>query len=237
MSSINKYLPVAGLLAVAFYLAHVILGGALWPGYSHLAQPISDLTANGAPNRQLILVLTWIYGGLALIFAIGQFSLYRPYRRGSLTLGLSLFIALHIVSLSYGLFPEDLGGGAVSFSGFMHIVVTCLLVPFTIAAPIVIGAGIKGVSRRPVFGNFSIICGCLIFVLGGISVVAMANKLAFFGLIERLNIGTLMLWMTVFALFSLRNPPPAIVSAHTIKETSVFASRKSPIVSHAQRAK
>ena len=98
---------------------------------------------------------------LALVFAIGQFSLYRRFKRGILTLGLAFFIALHLVSLSYGLFPEDLGGATV---------------------------------------------------------LAMANKFAWFGLIERLNIGTLMLWMSVFALFTLRNPPPATVLPRTTKE-------------------
>ena len=66
----------SGMLAVIIYLIHVILGGILWNGYSHLQQPISDMTATGAPDRNLLLFLTNIYGAMALIFAI-SFSYFK----------------------------------------------------------------------------------------------------------------------------------------------------------------
>jgi len=61
---------LSGMLAVVFYVVHVVIGALKWKGYSHLQQPISDLTATGAPNRNLMLTLTTIYGLLALLFAV-----------------------------------------------------------------------------------------------------------------------------------------------------------------------
>jgi hypothetical protein len=70
----------SGMLAVVIYLLHILIGGYLWKTYSHLQQPISDLTATGAPNRFLLLLLTNIYGGLALIFAVSLTFFERIFR-------------------------------------------------------------------------------------------------------------------------------------------------------------
>ncbi len=188
-----------GMLAVVFYFAHVLLGGFLWKGYSHFQQPISDLTATGAPNRDLLLVLTNIYGILALIFAV-SFSIFegRKYNKLVLWGGIS-FILMHFVSISYGFFPQDLPGNPTTFAGTMHLVVTALIVPFTILSPILIGFGLKKEQRWRKLGKYSIITGILIFVFGGLTGIFFANKLPYFGLVERLNIGTLQVWTFVLS--------------------------------------
>jgi len=50
----NKVLMLCGILAPVVYVITVILGGFLWPGYSHVSQPVSDLIATGAPNKSLL---------------------------------------------------------------------------------------------------------------------------------------------------------------------------------------
>ena len=37
----NRKLALMGMLAPIIYVFHVVLGGFLWIGYSHLSQPIS----------------------------------------------------------------------------------------------------------------------------------------------------------------------------------------------------
>jgi len=49
----KRILLLSGALAALAYAAHVVIGGLLWAGYSHLMQPISDLTATGAPDRAI----------------------------------------------------------------------------------------------------------------------------------------------------------------------------------------
>lgn len=188
-----------GMLAVVVYLAHVLFGGYLWESYSHLQQPISDLTATGAPNRDLLLALTNIYGILALIFAV-SFTIFegRKYNKLVLWGGIS-FILLHMVSISYGFFPQDLPGSTTTFAGTMHLVVTALIVPFTILSPLFIGFGLKKEQRLKRLGKYSIITGILIFIFGGLTGIFFANKLPCFGLVERLNIGTLQVWTFVLS--------------------------------------
>lgn len=76
MSNIKKLCKitvVSGMLSSIVYILHVFVGGLLWNEYSHIEQPISDLTGVGAPNADLLRVFTNIYGVLAIIFAISIF--------------------------------------------------------------------------------------------------------------------------------------------------------------------
>ena len=197
--SYKKLLFSTGTLAVLFYIFHVILGGFLWKDYNHLQQPISDLTSTGAHDRNTLLVLTNIYVVLALIFAF-SFTFFESRKHHKLVfLGGILFILLHLVSISYGFFPQDLPGSAVTFTGTMHLVVTALIVPFTILSPLLIGFGIVKEQNWKSLGRYSIISGLLILVFGGLSAIFFVNKLPYFGLVERLNIGTLQVWTFVLS--------------------------------------
>jgi hypothetical protein len=189
----------SGMLAVVIYLLHVLIGGYLWKTYSHLQQPISDLTATGAPNRFLLLLFTNIYGGLALIFAVSFTFFERKDRHKLVFWGGVSFIILHIVSISYSFFPQDLPGAETSFDGIMHLAVTVLIVPFTILTPLLIGFGLKKEKTWKTLGNFSLICGVLIVIFGGMSGFFFAKGLPYFGLVERINIGTLQIWTFVMS--------------------------------------
>ncbi len=197
--SFKAILLKTGMPAVMVYIFHVLLGGFLWKDYSHLQQPISDLTSSGAPNRDLLLFITNIYGILALIFAL-SFTLIESRKNHRLVFwgGIS-FILMHIVSLSYGFFPQDLPGAETTFEGTMHLFVTALIVPFTILSPLLIGLGFWKNKEIRTLGIFSVVCGVLIFILGGLSGLFYANHLAYFGLVERLNIGTLQIWTFILS--------------------------------------
>lgn len=189
----------SGMLAVIVYFLHVLLGGFLWKDYSHLQQPISDLTASGAPDREILLIMTSIYGILALFFAF-SFTIFESRKYNKLVFaGGITFILLHLVSLSYGFFPQDLPGAETTFKGTMHLVVTALIVPFTILSPLLIGFGIRKNPESRSFGNFSLVCGVLIIVFGGLSGLFFAKHLPYFGLVERCNIGLLQIWTFILS--------------------------------------
>ncbi len=195
-----KKLTVFGTIGAVLYVLHVVLGGLLWKGYNHLMQPISDLTATGAPDKTLLSVITLLYGICSIIFIISALAYARDRIPKLARAGLIVFLAMHAVSITYGIFPEDLPGTALTFSGTMHIVVTFLIVPLTILAPFLIGFGLRKVSAFKGFGTYSVITGVIIFIAGGTTAIFFANKLPYFGLVERINIGTLQLWMFLLSL-------------------------------------
>lgn len=195
-----KKLTVFGMLGALAYVFHVVLGGFLWKGYNHLMQPISDLTAKGAPDRTLLTGITVVYAIFSIIFAFSAFMVVRKYKVKSLTVGIFLFFCMHIVSASYNFFPEDLPGAAVTFTGIMHWIVTGAIVPLTILSVLIVGIGFKKVDELRKYSLYSIITSIILFTAGGTTVIILSNGLGYFGLFERLNIGSLQLWMFLVSL-------------------------------------
>lgn len=196
---------VFGIISPVLYLIHVILGGILWSGYSHIAQPISDLTATGAPNREMLGIFTNMYSIFGLIFALSAFIYLKKLRIKTINISMILFIAEFLITFLYSFFPEDLLGTAMTFRGFMHFVVTGLIVPVVILAPLFAGFGFRKLNDFKKFSIYSIATSIIIFVSGGISVAFAVNKTPFFGVAERINIGSLQLWVFIFALVLLLN--------------------------------
>lgn len=198
-SFIRQFLLSTGMVAVVLYTAHVLSGGYLWKGYSHLHQPISDLTANGAPDRDFLLLLTNTYGALALAFALSYTFLVASKTNKLMVWGGICFILMHITSISYAFFPQDLPGTAMTTAGLFHLIVTAVIVPLSIITPLLTGMGMLKTPQYRRLGIFSIIISALIVVLGGTTAIFFVNKLPFFGLMERLNIGCLQLWTFVLS--------------------------------------
>jgi len=58
-----------------------------------------------------------------------------------------------------------------------------------------IGLGLRTLPRFRRFAVYSIITNIILFFAGGTTAILFANKLPYFGLFERINIGSLQLWM------------------------------------------
>ncbi|MGB6779768.1 MAG: DUF998 domain-containing protein [Planococcus citreus] len=193
-------LTIFGAIAVFFYVFHVLLGGWLWEGYRHLHQPISDLTAQGAPDRGMLTDITFLYGICSIVFAASGYLVFKRFALKISCAGMLVFLAMHIVSITYGLFPQDAPGAPLSFTGVMHLAVTALIVPLTILAPLLIGIGLRKDRDFKVYGQYSIATGLFILIAGGTTAIFLAQGWPYFGLVERLNIGALQLWMLVSSL-------------------------------------
>lgn len=77
--SIWQILSISGIIGAIIYIAHVVIGGLLWKGYSHITQTISELTGSGAPNASMLKIFTTVYGILMIIFSISLFFVFRQF--------------------------------------------------------------------------------------------------------------------------------------------------------------
>lgn len=201
-----KKLTGLGMLGAIVYLSHVVIGGLLWKGYNHLQQPISDLTSSGGPDKVFLTYITTLYGVLSIIFAFCAFLYVQKFKSKLLKVGFFLFLCMHIVSISYNIFPEDMITARLTFTGGMHMVVTGLIVPLTILSILFVGIGFRKVEQFKDYGLYSILTSIFIFIVGGLSVIIMANKIGYFGLVERLNIGSIQLWMFLVSYKLFKTP-------------------------------
>lgn len=189
-----------GTLAVLIYVSHVIIGGLLWDAYSHFNRPISDLTASGAPNRGLLSVFTILYGVLSVVFSVGAYLVLKRIAPKLSQSGMLIFLFMHSISLLYNFFPQDLPGSDLTFSGFMHIVITILIIPLTILSPVLVGLGLRNMKQFYFYSYFSLATGLVILLSGALAAVFIAYDWPYFGVVQRVNIGSLQLWMLVTSI-------------------------------------
>lgn len=205
-----QIIAISGALSVAVYLAHVVLGGLLWPEYSHIRQMISDLTGDGAPNAAMLRVFTTIYGVLACIFSVSLLMSFRALQvRRAARIGAVLLIIMEVSSLvGYGLFPLS-ESAEMNVQNVGHIVVTAVVVLTTVTCGFFIAAGLLKTDGFKKLGVFMLVCSCVMVVAGLMTPVTMATGWPIGGLVERINILTLQLWILVLSLSLIRKRLPS----------------------------
>jgi hypothetical membrane protein len=200
----KKVFPWFGILAVVIYVFTTILGAAIRPGYNHYVNAISELTSPGSPNLLLMNILFSIYNLLMLLFGAGLFFFPSPVRNWKIrTAGALLFIIGLFGALMY-FFPMDARGTAETFQGTIHWVLAGILSLSTFTAALFYGIGISNIKKYKRIHVFSLAMAILIFFSGGFTAVGAQQKIPFFGLIERITIGSFLLWVMVLAISILK---------------------------------
>lgn len=196
----KKLLMLCGMSAAIIYIGTVILGGLLRPGYSHISMAISELVADGAPNRPLLSSLFLLYNALLTVFGIGLFLKVnsQPGRKISGYVGSIALILVGMAGILMELvFAQEPGGTATTFAGTMHFVMAGVASLGTMIAVLGIGLWFRNIPEMKHYVVYSIISVAIIFVSGGLTGAAMANHSSLFGLIERITILTFTLWIFI----------------------------------------
>ena len=196
----KKVLLLSGMFAAVVYAGTVILGGLIRPGYSHLSKAISELVAEGAPNRSILSSLFLIYNLLLGAFGFGIFLKTKDQPRGQKSgyIGSLALILVGMAGISMELaFPQDPGGIPTTFAGTMHLIMAGVASLGTMVAILFLASWFRGFTDLKRYLVYSWISVAIVFISGGLSAVAMANHHPFFGLIERITIGTFILWLFV----------------------------------------
>jgi hypothetical protein len=176
-----------------------ILATLRYQGYSYTDQVFSELTAEGAPTRPLMVALNGIpYTLLVTAFGIGVWASTAPQRAGRAT-G-ALLIGFAATGMAGGmLFPMTTRGSDGTLRNVMHIPATAVMSIFILTA---MGFGSTLVGTRFRYYSYGTILTLLVF--GGLTSV-QGGRLAdnqptpWVGLEERANIYATMLWIAVLA--------------------------------------
>lgn len=218
----GRWLLYAGGAAPILYTLVVIIGGLAQPGYSHFGDTISDLMAVSAPNRIPVAIglaiacLLGLFLGIALIRRLG-----RHDRRFVVTGG--AMIAIGFLGAAISLFPVDGLPGEPATVEVIHLVLTGLTFlaieiavgSFAFASRREAGFGRAarrsrlGVRRRAAFealASFSFVALGVIVASGIATATAEAYHFEAVGLIERMLVGTYLVWFALVAATLLRRP-------------------------------
>lgn len=202
MKKLEKYTIPLGMIGVIAYISHTILGNILWSEYNPITADISSLTAINSPNRELLLILTYIYGILMILFITGLLiKAFRKYH-SSVKIGYIIMIIMQIVSFfGYSFFPLTGDKTVMTFQNIMHIIVTVIVVFTTIASGYFLAFGYLKQEKKRNLGKFILIMAIIITIFGMTNPIGMGLKLNILGLTERLVIYSLQLMLFVISAY------------------------------------
>jgi hypothetical protein len=205
---VRKILLGCGIVSSVLYVVTDVLGTLRYPGYSYADQWFSELTAQGAPTRPLMIALNGIpYSMLVAAFAVGVWTSAAPKRAARITGAMLLGYAAFGFAGGV-LFPmrprEALAAGEETLRNVMHIPATAVMSLFIVLA---MGFGATLLGKRFRYYSYGTIVTVLVF---GALTSLQAGQIAtneptpWTGIEERTNIYATMLWVAVLAIGLLR---------------------------------
>jgi hypothetical protein len=190
------------------YVATDVLGSLRYPGYSYAEQWFSELTAQGAPTRPLMVALNVIpYTVLVTAFGAGVWAAAGGQRAARIT-G-ALLVGYAAFGLAGGMvFPmkprEALAAGEGTLRNTMHIPATALM---SLCLVLAMGFGAALLGKRFRYYSYGTILTVLVFgALTSLQAgrIEAGEPTPWAGIEERVTIYATMLWLAVLAIALLR---------------------------------
>lgn len=194
VSSRIRVLGIFGAVGPIVYVAAVILGGFLWPGYSHYSQTVNSLISSGAPNQVILVPLFIFYNVCVILLGVGlYYGIMKELRH---VWGPAFLVAAGAGGLTLFLFPQDhLTGTTFTVSSTLHLAITGIVVFFTLAGIALCWLLFRLDPRWKGYDLFSMVMLPIAVSLGILGVVSLSAPYA--GLADRLSIGSILLWMEI----------------------------------------
>lgn len=212
----NRYLLLAGIVAVGAYALGDLLSGLLYDGYSFRDQAISELTAIGSPVRPLMVAVIMVHGLLLVNFGVG---VWRCGDRRSLRWVGPFLIAANMVGLIlHPFFPMHSRGMTTGLTDTVHAALTAVFSLFVLVALLLAAVGHRGWFRLYSIGTVLVLVG-----FGLLSSLAIPNvdknlPTPWMGAFERVNAYAYLGWLAVLAAILIRRSrtqaTPHAVGAH-----------------------
>ncbi|UCF70798.1 MAG: DUF998 domain-containing protein [candidate division WOR-3 bacterium] len=197
----KRLLFLCGILGPVAFLLNDIIGGIVTPNYSYIENTISDLTKAGTQGTYLFgSIILLISALMGIAFGIGIISRFKYKHAKPVFLGgLFLVIIGIFTGLTGTIFPQDPIGQELTFPGTMHIVLVGISLILTFPALLMIGIGLNKAKGWKSFRSYTFFSVLISFIFGGISVILAVKEIALLGLVERVSVYTIQVWIVVLA--------------------------------------
>lgn len=189
----------SGALAVFFFVAAVVVGSMLYPGFSQIREPISALGAQDAPHAAILDFGGFLVRGIfVLIFAIGiAVNLRRSHQ--VVWIGSGLLTLYAVASIGAALLRCDPGCPVPenTHEGFLHLVTGLVAFSSIGLAPLALTPAFARCGRSKLAAYSA---GSCILVLASFGAYAMFAVSPWAGLLERLATFFALSWLLVTAV-------------------------------------
>lgn len=192
---------ILGIISLLSYTAMVVFSPLAYPGYDWLSMAVSDLSAEGAPSEALAGQLNALFGPCGLVSIMAVCIGVVGCKSKVLKSGIYFFAAMEwVCNVGYSLFPWIKDASASNPQNFMHLVVTVLVVIFSLASLVLVAIG----ARQEQIKSLSIwAIVCLVAMIIGPIGTALLPK-AVFGLFERFSTFSAVVFNAVLGVYLMK---------------------------------
>lgn len=186
---------LAGILSAGFIVTATVVGVALREDANHVSFTISELYEVGAPNAWWLMILFTAYHALVIPLAVGLHRGLPKTRRG--WLGPALLGTAGLLGIPLGAYARCDPGcfGATTFRGQLHGILVLVTVPLIFGAMFAIWYRVRRSETWRAYARYTLLTA--IVGLGfGIAMTPFVQG-PFAGLLERVNVATLLQWYVV----------------------------------------
>lgn len=177
-------LGIFGSISLFFYAAMVVFSPLAYQGYDWLSMAVSDLSAVGAPSAALANRLNALFAPCGMVSIMAVCVSMENVTEKLLRLGIYFFCAMEwVCNVGYEMFPWVSGADAANLQNIMHLLVTVLVVIFSIASLILIALGARK-GRHKALSVWAVLCLAMM-LLGAVGTGIMPKSV--FGLFERFS--------------------------------------------------
>ena len=197
----QKSLYLCGALSAAAYIMGTIVGGALRPGYSHIAHTVSELMAPGSPNKLLMHVFFTASAVFSAFFGVGVLLFVRGSGHSTTNgvMGSILIVLAGLITiLTAAVFPQDAWGATPTTAGEMHKILVGILALLSMLSMVLMGIWFRQTGILPGFGTYSFVSLALALLAGGYAVTQLGTPLM--GITERVAVLAGMQWTIVLSI-------------------------------------
>lgn len=194
-------LGICGIISLLSYTAMVVFSPLAYPGYDWMSMAVSELSAAGAPSKELAGQLNALFGPCALVSIMAVCMVVADSRSKSFRIGIYLFAVMEwCCNVGYECFPWISDEDALAFQNIMHIAVTVAVVALSIVSLLVIAIGAKKDNRKTI-EVWAIIS--LAAMLGGAIGTQILPQMLF-GIAERISTFSVVVFNAVLGIELLR---------------------------------
>ena len=200
-ASLIKICGLCGIVSALLFTAADVTGAILRPGYSSIAQAVSELIEAGAPNKMVLDAMLFGFHGLVIPFSYGLhwgLSSGKGSKLGPILLGAAGVIGVVLTAL----FPCDPGCNPETFRGTMHI---AMAIPMGFLIIFAILAFSRRLIKQPGwtgYGKYSLATFIVAVALAITTVVLAKSPIG--GLLERVLTASYQQWYVVMGIVLLR---------------------------------
>ncbi|MBX7159987.1 MAG: DUF998 domain-containing protein [Acidimicrobiia bacterium] len=192
--------------AVLWPFMNDVVAASLNPGYNHMTQAISELSATAAPTRTMLRAMAPVFTVLMVAYGVGVWM--AAHGRRSLEVAGAVLAAFGFTGLMWLPFPmtsrtEMVAGAAMTANDVGHIVLTVLTIVLILCQ---IGFGAAALGTR--FRIYSAATAVMVLVFGAMTGMeapgTALDDTPHMGLYERISTGAWLVWLAVFAIALIR---------------------------------